>query len=75
MLSKIYERLIYDQINHLTENVLSIFQCGFLKKYNTLHALIAMTEKARKNLDKGGTFGALLRDLSKAFDCMTYGLL
>ena len=75
MLSKIYERLIYDQINHLTENVLSIFQCGFLKKYNTLHALIAMTEKARKILDKGGTFGALLTDLSKAFDCMTHDLL
>ena len=34
-----------------------------------------MTEKARKILDKGGTFGALLTDLSKAFDCMTHDLL
>ena len=34
-----------------------------------------MIEKARKILDKGGTFGALLTDLSKAFDCMTYDLL
>ena len=30
-LSKIYERLIYNQINHMTENALSIFQCGFAK--------------------------------------------
>ena len=34
-----------------------------------------MIEKARKILDKGGTFGALLTDLSKVFDCMTHHLL
>ena len=34
-LSKIHERLIYNQINHMTENALSIFQCGFRKKYST----------------------------------------
>ena len=59
----------------MTENALSIFQCGFRKKYSTQNALIAMIEKARKILDKGGTFGALLTDLSKAFDCMTHDLL
>ena len=35
LLSKIYERLIYNQINQMTENVLSIFRCGFRKKYST----------------------------------------
>ena len=34
-----------------------------------------MIEKVRKIFDKGGTFGALLKDLSKAFDCMTHDLL
>ena len=34
-----------------------------------------MIEKGRKILDKGGAFGALLTDLSKAFDCMTHDLL
>ena len=34
-----------------------------------------MIEKARKILDKGGIFGALLTDLSKAIDCMTHDLL
>ena len=34
-----------------------------------------MIEKARKILDKGQIFGALLTDLSKAFDCMTHDLL
>ena len=59
----------------MTENVLSIFQCGFRKKYSAQHVLAAMIEKARKILDIGETFAALLTDLSKAFDCMTHGLL
>ena len=74
-LSKIYERLIYNEINQMTENTLSIFHCGFRKKYSTQHALIAMIEKAKKILDKAETFGALLTDLSKVFDCMTHDLL
>ena len=73
--SKTYERLIYNQINQIKENVLSIFQCCFRKRYSTQHVLIPIIEKARKILDKGGTFGALLTDLSKAFDCMTHDLL
>ena len=34
-----------------------------------------MIENAKNVIDKGGTFGALLTDLSKAFDCMTHDLL
>ena len=59
----------------MTESALSIFQCDLRKKYSTQHALKSMIEKARKILDKGGTFGALLTDLSKAFDCMTHDLI
>ena len=33
-----------------------------------------MIEKVKKILDKGGTFGALITDLSKAFNCMTHDL-
>ena len=51
------------------------FSVGFTKKYSAKQALIAMIEKDRKTLDKIGTFGALLTDLSKAFDCMTHDLL
>ena len=59
----------------MAENALSIFQCGLRKKYSTQHAIIAMIEKARKILDKGGTFRAFLTDLSKVFDCITHDLL
>ena len=34
-----------------------------------------MIEIWRKSLDKGGAFGALLTDLSKAFDCLSHELL
>ena len=51
------------------------FSVVFAKKYSTQHALIAMIEKAKKILDMGGTFGAVLTDFSKAFDCMTHDLL
>ena len=34
-----------------------------------------MTEKWRKHLDKDGVSGALLTDLSKAFDCLLHDLL
>ena len=59
----------------MTENALSIFHCGFCKRYSTQHSLISTIEKARIILHKIGTFAALLTDLSKAFDCMTHDLL
>ena len=34
-----------------------------------------MIEKWRESLDSGGNFGALLTDLSKAFDCLPHYLL
>ena len=51
------------------------FSAVCAKKYSTQHALIAMIEKTRKILDKGGTFSALLTDLSKAFDCVAHDLI
>ena len=57
------------------ENIFSIFQCGFRKGFSTQHSLLSLIEKWKENVDKGKAFGALLTDLSKAFDCLSHKLL
>ena len=74
-ISKIYERCLYSQISKFFEEKLSGYQCGFRKGFNAQHCVVVMIEKRRKSLDKGEIFGALLTDLSKAFDCLPHDLL
>ena len=50
-LSKVYERLMYNQIYPYFETLFSKFQCGFRKGFNAQHCLLAMIEKWRKTLD------------------------
>ena len=69
-ISKVYERCLYDQILNFFEDVFSKYQCGFYKGYSTQHCLLVMIEKLKKNVGNGSFFGALLTDLSKAFDCI-----
>ena len=57
------------------EPVMSVYLCGFRKGYSTQHALMRLIEKCREFLDKHGHAGALLMDLSKAFDCLDHDLL
>ena len=74
--SKVYERIIQDQIIPFMEPVMSMYLCGFCKGYSTQHALMRLIdEKCREFLDKHGHTGALLMDLSKAFDCLDHDLL
>ena len=74
-ISKIYERLIFEQIVNYFEQLLSKYQCGFRKGFSAQHCLIAMIEKWRISADNGGYYGAVLTDLSKAFDCLPHGLI
>ena len=74
-ISKIYERCLYDQIQNFFEKILSKYQCGFRKGYNAQHCLITLIEKWKKSVDNGGSFGALMTDLSKAFVYLSHELL
>ena len=73
--SKLFERPIFNQISVYFERIFSRFQCGFRKGYKSQDALLAMIEKLKRSVDKGETFGALMTDLSKAFDCLSHELL
>ena len=74
-LSKVYERLMYNQISPYFDSVFSKFQCGFWKGFNAQHFPLTMVEKWRKTLDEGGKTGAVLTDPSKAFDYFDHNLL
>ena len=73
--SKIFERNMFDQISGYIDKYLSPYLCGFRKGYSTQHSLIVMLEKWRKAQDNGKLAGALLTDLSKAFDYLNHDLM
>ena len=66
---------MFQQISKFMERLLSKYQCGFRKCYNTQYCLIAMIEKWKLAVDKGSSLGALLTDLYKAFDCLSHEIL
>ena len=51
------------------------FQCGFRKVYGAQRCLLLMLETWKEAAHNSKAFGALLTDLSKAFDCLSYDLL
>ena len=73
VISKIYERLMYDQMYKYFDQISSKFQCGFRKGFSTKNCLLYMIENWKESLD--GHYGALLNDLSKVFDCIMHDLL
>ena len=49
-LSKIFERLIFSQVNNFMDPKLSIYQCGFRKGTNAQNCILLMLEKRKKCL-------------------------
>ena len=75
LISKAFERLIYNQLSEYTESFLNHILSGFRKAHSTQHALFQLLESWQKELDKGGFLGTILMDLSKAYDCILHELL
>ena len=74
-ISKVYERIIFNQIGTYFELYFSSFLTGFYKKHNTQHSLLKMLELWKEALDKGNSIGAIFMDLSKAFEILNHDLL
>ena len=74
-ISKIFERILFHQMNTHIDNILSIHQCGFRKHFSAQHCLIVMLEKWKTCIDQNGCADVLLTDLSKAFDCLVHDLM
>ena len=73
--SKIFKSLLSKQFLEFFDKILPKFQCGFRKGYGTQHYLYLMLEIWKGATDNNKAFGALLTDLSKAFDCLSHDLL
>ena len=58
-LSKIFERIIYDQLNAHFEGIFSPLLCGFRKGYSTKYALLKLLLAWHKSLDNKGVVGAV----------------
>ena len=76
-LSKVYGKVMYDQLyntfcRHLSQNL-----SGFIKNHSCCTALLTalLTEDWRRSLDNRESAMAVAVDLSKAFDSMNHNLL
>ena len=65
-----------DQMKNFMEKHLSPYLCGYRKDYNPQYALTFLIETWKKCLDGiDGIIGAVMMDLSKAFDTINHELL
>ena len=73
--SKIFERIVFNQMNLFFESKFSPQLTGFRKNHSTQNAFLNMIEKWKHALDKGKKVGTIFMDLSKAFDTLNHNLL
>ena len=73
-LSKVLEKITFQQMDTYFENIFSLYLSGFRKRYGCQHVLMRMTEKWRTTLDNKTAIAALSMDLSKAFDSLPHDI-
>ena len=74
-ISKIFEGIMADQMTHHFETIFDNFLSAFRKTYGCQSLLLRIIEDWRHALDNKQIVGAVLTDLSKAFDCLPHTLL
>ena len=75
LLSKIFEKVIHDQLWEYMDLFLNKLLCGFRKAHSTQHALFKLLHSWQKDLDNSGFGGAIFMDVSKAYDCLPHDLI
>ena len=76
-ISKVIERLVYEQINTYLSNhkLMFEFQSGFRRSHSTDTCLLYMTDYIRREVDVGKYCGMVMLDLQKAFDTVNHHIL
>ena len=73
--SKIFERIVFKQMNLFFESRFLPLLARFRKNHSTQNALINMIEKWKHALDKGKKIVTIFMDLFKACDTLNHNLL
>ena len=74
-ISRIFERVMFDQLCTSFTSTFSSTMSGFRKAHSWATALIKLTDDGRRALDLKKDVGVAAIDLSKAFDCIWHSLL
>ena len=73
--SKVLECWTKDKLTPFVNKILSKFISAYRQKFSSNHVLLRLLEEWKKHLDNKKFVGAVLMDLSKAFDCIPHDLL
>ena len=73
--SKLFGKLLFEQINDHIQSKLSKHLTGFHKNHSTQNALLVMIEKWKIILNKNLKVGAPFMDLSKVIDTLDHSLI
>ncbi len=74
-ISKILERVIDGQMSLYFSEIMEELMSAYRKMHNTQSILLKAVEDWKSALDQGKYVGAIMMDLSKAFDVVPHGLL
>ena len=75
LLSKVFERVSYNQLGKYMNTFLNKLLCRFRKAHSTQHDLFKLLQQCQKELDNSGLVGTILMDLSKAYGCLPHDLI
>ena len=75
LLSKVYDRVIYEQVSNHFEPFFNKILCGYRKAPSRQHALFELLTSWQTSLNRGEFVGCILMDFSKAYDCLKHDLL
>lgn len=77
IVSKVLEKIIFNQIITFIDehNVLYKHQYGFRKKHDTTGAIMGLVNYILDSIENKRLCFSLFTDLTKAFDCVSHGLL
>ena len=74
-LSNIHERLLGNQLTAHFNYIFQSYLSAFRTSYGCQTTLLRIVEDLKEALDKNMFVGAILMDLSKAFDCLPHDLI